>query len=92
MLKKVAFVIDEENLKNNEVTESIESAKEYINQCGIEAEVLGAQDFFKDNKTDKEMLVVADRKENTVKATELGFYVVGVEHSLNKNEEFPGVK
>ena len=38
------------------------------------------------------MLVVADRKDNTVKATELGFYVVGIEHSLNKNEEFPGVK
>lgn len=92
MLKKVAFVIDEKNLKSSEVTESLESAREYINQCGIEAEVFGAQDFFKDNKTDNEMLVIADRKGTTEKATNLGFYVVGIEHSLNKNEEFPGVK
>ena len=92
MLKTVAFVIDEENLKDQTVADSIESAKEYIKQCGIEAVVLGARDFFRDNKTDNEMLVVADRKDNTVKATELGFYVVGIEHSLNKNEEFPGVK
>ena len=42
MLKKVAFVIDEKNLKSSEVTESLESAREYINQCGIEAEVFGA--------------------------------------------------
>ena len=92
MLKKVAFVIDEENLKNEEVKESLESAKEYIEQCGTEAVILGAQDFFTTYKSDNEMLVIADRKETTVKATELGFYVVGIEHSLNKNEDFPGVK
>ena len=92
MLKKVVFVIDEENLKNEEVKESLESAKEYIEQCGTEAVILGAQDFFTTYKSDNEMLVIADRKETTVKATELGFYVVGIEHSLNKNEDFPGVK
>ena len=92
MLKKVAFVIDEENLKNEEVKESLESAKEYIEQCGTEAVILGAQDFFTTYKSDNEMLVIADRKETTVKATELGFYVVGIEHLLNKNEDFPGVK
>ena len=92
MLKKVAFVIDEENLKNEEVKESLESAKEYIEQCGTEAVILGAQDFFTTYKSDNEMLVIADTKETTVKATELGFYVVGIEHSLNKNEDFPGVK
>ena len=92
MLKKVVFVIDEENLKNEEVKEGLESAKEYIEQCGTEAVILGAQDFFTTYKSDNEMLVIADRKETTVKATELGFYVVGIEHSLNKNEDFPGVK
>ena len=37
-------------------------------------------------------LVVADRKEISERATKEGFYVIGVEHVLNRNEEFPGVK
>ena len=92
MLKKIVFTLDEESLKNKEVSESMESAQVYIKSCGLDSEILGAQDFFKIHKPDGEMLVVADRKEISERATKEGFYVIGVEHVLNRNEEFPGVK
>ena len=93
MLKKIVFVIDEKNLENSGVAESLNSASAYIAQCGFEADVVGAQDFFEQYQLNiDETLIVADSNENASKALDLGLYVIGVEHSLNKNEEFSGVK
>ncbi|MBO4458807.1 MAG: GNAT family N-acetyltransferase [Butyrivibrio sp.] len=93
MLKKIVFLIDERNLEDSEVAESLNSAKNYIKKCGLDADVTGAQVFFQGTVTDKEeTLIVADKNENSKKAAEFGMYVIGIEHSLNRNEEFEGVK
>jgi len=92
VLKKIVFVLDEGSLRNKEISDSLNTTQTYIKKCGLDSQVCVSKDFFSTYKADTQMLVVADKKENSIKAADMGFYVIGMEHSQNKNEEFPGVK
>ncbi len=95
MLKTVIFLPGSKSRDNQELSAVIRRTAAYLTDCRIKAVI--ADDFDEvessfDNEKRKTALVITDSGEMTSKLLGDGFYVVGLRHERNEEEEFEGAK